>query len=418
MWRGPAERDRAPFQMTFLPRFAGWLTIRRVRRHALLLGVCVWMAYALTLATPGLRDRTGKLKGTDFLHFYTLGSLALEGRSDALYDARAQAEQSERLVPESKGFYFLPIYGPQVALLFSPLAQLSYGWAALVWISASILLYAFCCRAVWKRCPSLAAHGGMIALLALAYPAFFNLVAHGQTSALALVCFTAAGLAFPREKPFYAGLAIGMLIYKPQLGLAAAFVFVLAREWRVVAGAVLAAAAQIALAWAYFGSAVMENYWQALRRLGESAPVLEPKLYQMHSLRSFWMLLLPWEPVARVLYVVSAGMILWWALSAWRSRAPLPLRYAAFLLATVLVAPHLTVYDLVILVPALLFLGDWALANPQHPASPPMRALLYLCYALPLLGVVAELTHVQLSVVAMAALAWTMRRTLRPAETT
>ncbi len=402
--------------MALLSRFAGWLTLRRVRRHALLLGVCIWMVYAFTLATPGLRDRTGKLKGTDFLHFYTLGSLVLEGHSHALYDARAQAAQSERLVPESKGFYFLPIYGPQVALLFAPLARLSYGWAALLWISASILLYVLCCRAVWKACPGLATHGGIIALLALASPAFFNLVAHGQTSALALVCFTVAGLALLKEKPFFAGLAIGMLIYKPQLGLAAAFVFVLAREWRVVAGAVLAAAAQIAVAWAYFGSAVMENYGQALRRLGESASVLEPKLHQMHSLRSFWILLLPWEPVALAAYIISAGMVLWWALSAWRSRAPLPLRYAAFLLATVLVAPHLTVYDLVILLPALLFLGDWALANPQNPASPPVRALLYLCYALPLLGVVAQATHVQLSVVALAAMAWTMRPLLRACE--
>ncbi len=402
--------------MPFLSRFAGWLTLRRVRRHALLLGVCIWMVYAVTLATPGLRDRTGKLKGTDFLHFYTLGSLVNEGRSDALYDARAQAAQSERLVPESKGFYFLPIYGPQVALLFAPLARLSYGWAALAWISASILLYAFCCRAVWKACASLEPHGGLIALLALAYPAFFNLVAHGQTSALAMACFTAAGLALLKEKPFYAGLAIGMLIYKPQLGVAAAFVFVFALEWKVVAGAVLAAAAQIAVAWAYFGSAVMENYWQALRQLGDTAAILEPKLFQMHSLRSFWSLLLPWEPAARILFVVTAALVLVWALAAWRSRAPLPLRYAAFLLATVLVTPHLTVYDLVILVPALLFLGDWALAHAGHPSSPPVRALLYLCYALPLLGVVTQATHVQLSVIAMAALACTMRPLLR-AET-
>ncbi|MGH9509980.1 MAG: hypothetical protein ACRD2M_08590, partial [Terriglobales bacterium] len=132
--------------MPFLPRFAGWLTVQRVRRHVMLLAVCIWTVYALTITTPGLRDRTGKPKGTDFLHFYTLGSLVLEGRSDALYDARAQAVQSERLVPEVKGFHFLPVYGPQVALLFSPLARLSYGWAALVWISLSVLLYAGCCR--------------------------------------------------------------------------------------------------------------------------------------------------------------------------------------------------------------------------------------------------------------------------------
>ncbi|MGH9554713.1 MAG: glycosyltransferase family 87 protein [Terriglobales bacterium] len=402
--------------MPFQSRFAGWLTVERVRRHAMLLAVCIWGVYAFTLATPGLRDRTGKPKGTDFLHFYTLGSLAVEGRNDALYDARVQADQSERLVPESKGFHFLPVYGPQVALLFSPLARLSYGWAALVWISLSVLLYAWCCGAVWKTCPALQQHRGPVALLAVAYPAFFNLVAHGQTSALALFCFTAAYLALGKKKPFLAGLAIGMLIYKPQLGLAAAFVFLFAREWKVVAGAILAAAAQLAIAWAYFGRAVMETYWQVLNKLGESASVLEPKLFQMHSLRSFWMLLVPWEPVAHVLYMVTAALVLWWAFAAWRSRAPLSLRYSAFLLATVLVTPHLTVYDLVILAPALLLLGDWALANAQHPASPSVRALLYLGYALPLLGAVTQVTHVQLSVVAFAALAWTMRQVLRPYE--
>ncbi len=402
--------------MALLSRFAGWLTLRRVRRHALLLGVCVWVVYAFTLATPGLRDRNGKLKGTDFLHFYTLGSLALEQRSQALYDARAQAAQSERLVPESKGIYFQPVYGPQVALLFSPLARLPYGWAALLWIAASALLYGWCCRAVWERCPALQPDRKTVALLALAYPAFFNLVAHGQTSALALLCFTGALLAFWKEKPFYAGIAIGMLIYKPQLGLAAALVLVFAREWRVVAGAALAAAAQLGVAWAYFGATVMENYGQALLRLGETAAVLEPKPFQMHSLRSFWTLLVPWPPAALALYLASAALVLGWALRAWRSGAPLSLRYAAFLLATVLVTPHLTVYDLVILAPALLILGDWALANPQHPSSAPVRALLYLCYALPLLGVVTEVTRVQLSVVALAGLAWTMREVLHPDE--
>ncbi|MCI0353429.1 MAG: DUF2029 domain-containing protein [Acidobacteria bacterium] len=402
--------------MAFLSRFAGWLTVQRVRRHAMLLAVCIWSVYAFLLATPGLRDRTGKPKGTDFLHFYTLGSLALEGRGDALYDARAQAAQSERLVPESKGFHFLPVYGPQVAVLFSPLAWLSYGWAALVWISLSALLYAWCCRVVWKTCPALRQQGHLVALLAVAYPAFFNLVAHGQTSALALLCFTTAFLALRRGRPFVVGLAIGMLIYKPQLGLAAAFVFFFTREWKVVAGAILAAAAQLAVAWAYFGRAVMENYWQVLGKLGESAAVLEPKLFQMHSLRSFWMLLVQWEPAARILYIVTAALALAWAFTAWRSPAPLSLRYSAFLLVTVLVTPHLTVYDLVILAPALLFLGDWVLANPQHPASPSVRALLYLCYALPLLGAVTEVTHLQLSVVAFAALAWIMRPVLRACE--
>jgi len=74
------------------------------------------------------------------------------------------------------------------------------------------------------------------------------------------------------------------------------------------------------------------------------------------------------------------------------------------LLATVLVAPHLTVYDLVILAPAMLLLADWLLAQELLPATGRMGTLLYLVYVLPLVGPLARWTHLQLSVIAMSAL--------------
>ena len=42
------------------------------------------------------------------------------------------------------------------------------------------------------------------------------------------------------------GLALGSLIFKPQLGLAAAVIFVITLRWRVIAGALLASGAQMA----------------------------------------------------------------------------------------------------------------------------------------------------------------------------
>jgi hypothetical protein len=389
-----------------LERMAAWLTERRVRRHAALLGLCLWLVYAISLWTPGMRDRAGIVKGADFLHFYTLGLLANQGRGADLYDAYAQKAESERLVPHSKGFFFQPVYGPQVALLFAPLARLPYPAAAVLWMAISAALYGVCCHAVWRRCPQLGRHRGTVLLLAFASPAFFNLIAHGQTSALALACFTLAYLALEAKRPLLAGLAVGMLIYKPQLGLVAAVVFVFAGQWKVVLGAVAGAAAQLALGWAAWGSSVMEQYWRTLWMLGEMSSVLEPKLYQMHSLRAFWKLLLPWDSPALWLYVATAGVVLVGVVWAWRTRTPLWLRYSWFLLATVLAAPHLTVYDLVILAPAMLLLGNWALGNPEHRWSPAMRVLFYLTYALPLLGAVTQVTHVQLSVVAFAAMAW------------
>ncbi len=57
-----------------------WTRTKRIRIHGLLLAVCLWTIYAVDMSAPGALDRNGLVKGTDFLHFYTLGRLAWQGR--------------------------------------------------------------------------------------------------------------------------------------------------------------------------------------------------------------------------------------------------------------------------------------------------------------------------------------------------
>jgi alpha-1,2-mannosyltransferase len=383
-----------------------WLTAKRIRIHGLLLTVCLWTVYAVNMSTPGLLDRNGLVKGTDFLHFYTLGNLAMQRHGDLLYDMRSQAEATRQLLPQAPDTSYVPLYGPQVSLFFAPFARLSYGWALAAWLSANVLIFAFCCYVVWRTRPALQASGWTILILAIAFPGFFHLMAWGQTSGLALLFFTLAYLALRRNWKFLAGLAIGSLIFKPQLGLAAAVVFLCMGEMKVVAGALSAASIQLAAAWTHYGTEVMRRYLNALLHIGDVLPLLEPRLYQTHSLRSFWSLLLPWPRLTFALYGVSAVAILVLAIRCWRSKATLEIRYAALLLATVLVSPHLTVYDLIILAPAFLLLGEWAWGHDPSRLAGRARLLLYFCYPLFLLGPLARLTHLQLSVVAMIGLFW------------
>ena len=160
----------------------------------------------------------------------------------------------------------------------------------------------------------------------------------------------------------------------------------------------------------HFGTAVMRTYVGALRHVEWVLPLLEPRLYQTHSLRAFWSLLLPWPRVAFALYVVSTAATLVLAVRVWRSRSALTVRFSALLLATVLVSPHLTVYDLIILAPAFLLLGDWAVVDREQMFAPRIQQLLYLCYPLFLMGPLTQVTHLQLSVPAMTALLWTLWR--------
>jgi len=385
---------------------APWLNGRRIRAHGLLLAVCLWSVYAVVMATPGLRDRNGLIKGTDFLHFYTIGTLALRGEGQLLYDMRAQSALVAKLIPQAAGTVYVPLYGPQVSLFFCPFAKLSYAWALVAWLLLNVGLYGLCVYVVWKTCPNLQRFRWTVVIAAMAFPGLFHLLTWGQSSGLALLCFTLAFLALHKNKWFLAGLAIGMLIFKPQLGLAAAVIFVASGEARIVLGALLAAGAQLAVAWAHYGTAVMRSYVYATLHVGDVLALLEPRLYRMHSLRAFWLLLLPWPRLDFVLYLLCSVAILVIAVRCWKAHLPLGLRYSAMLLATVLVSPHLTAYDLVILAPAFLLFADWAIGNPGTRFASAVPWLLYACYLLFLLGPLARYTHLQLSVPAMVALLW------------
>jgi len=388
------------------------MSARRLRAHGMILATCLWLVYAWDLGTPGLHDRAGNLKGTDFLHFYTLGALALEHRGADLYDMNAQAALAAWCVPDAAGIRYLPLYPPQVSILFAPWALFPYAWALALWWACSAVIYALCCYAIWRASPSLHDYGGTVALLAVAYPAFFHLIAWGQTSALALACFTGMFFLLRDRRNFLAGIVLGCLIFKPQLGMAAAVIFVAIGAWKVVGGALVSAGVQLAIGVLYYGGGALRRWIEMLRNVRSLFPLLEPRSYQTHSLRTFWEMLVPWGEVSLALYVVSALLVLGMTVVCWKRRpeTPLALRYSALLLATVLIAPHLTVYDLVILAPAFLLLGDWIVARSSEMSAGNLPTLLYLAYLLPLAGPFARWTHVQLSVIAMAAVLVTILR--------
>ncbi len=383
--------------------FAPWLTLRRLRAHGTILALCLWSIYLWNISAPGMLDRAGNLKGTDFLHFYTLGSLALAHRGADLYSMQAQYELATQRVPAAAGIRYLPLYPPQVSILFAPLARLSYALALTLWLTFSALVYGLCCYAVWRACPNLCHDKLTVLILVLSFPAFWHLIAWGQTSALALGCFTLALFALRAKREFLAGLALGCLIFKPQLGLAVGLIFLITLRWKIVSAGLLSAVAQLSAAWLYYGPAPLRQWIRVLLDVPHTLPLLEPKPYQTHCLRTFWTMLVPWSSVSFWLYMATAIAVAGMTIDCWRRPMPLSLRYSALVLSTVLLAPHLTVYDLVILAPAFLLLCDWMVVRGSD-ITQRLKLLLYFAFVLPLLGPLARWTHLQLSVIVMAAL--------------
>jgi len=390
-----------------------FLTPRRLRAQAIVLALCLWGVCAVDFATPGPVDRAGNIKFQDFLPSYISAQLIAQGRATELYNQQVTADAVQTVVPpisarEPARLVLPNLYGPQVGLFFVPLARFSFPAAARIWVAASLLTLFACVYVVWKSCPALRPHFGMVAICTLAFPPLFHFFVRSQNSALVVVCSTAAFLAFRADRTWLAGIALGFLIFKPQFLVAIPLVLLLSQAWKPLAGLILSSAAQLAFARLYFGPAVMHAYfdtlWHMSRVVGASELNLAP--IQMHSLRSFWTLLIPWPHLALALYVLTSIVTVAIAAAVWKSSAPLSLRFSALTLAAVLVNPHLFVYDLLVLAPVILLLADWALTHPQHPSSAKLRLLTYLAFVLPLFGPLSRWTHLQLSVPVFAALLW------------
>jgi hypothetical protein len=269
--------------------------------------------------------------------------------------------------------------------------------------------------ALWRVSGSLRGEAWLVLVLVVAAPALRFDIASGQAAALGLACVTGGYLALRSGRPFLAGVALGSLAYKPPLGLVMAFVFILAREWRIVSGAAIAALVQLGLGCLYWGTSILMPYLEALRALPSVAADMEVLKEQMHSWRSFFELLgLPPSP-AMAAYAATSLATAAIALVCWRSHGALSLRFAVVILASLLVDPHLYGYDLLLALPALLLLLDWAASEPTRrlvdlvpflsgtPAGGwSCRAawfvVLALCYAAPILGGIASATRVQPSV--------------------
>ena len=371
-----------------------------------------WFIHLQTTMTPGLVDRVGRFKGSDYVQFYVMGSLLGEGRADALYDAHAHLSEGRRRIDPNLGLYAAhPNYGPQVALAFVPLAALPYGWSLAVFLALSGIAYAFSVWIVWRDCDALRRHGRVVAVLAAASPLLLTVVRYGQASAVAVLALALALAAFKRGRLFLAGVAIGCLAYKPQLGVVFGVALVATRQWRVVGGAATAVTAQMAIAWIATGSQTLMRYFAELWLLVRDPRLVQTHPSELYSIRGFVHLLVPYEPVVALCGAAALIGAIVLAARIWSASTSLSVRFGELIVLTILASPHLISYDLLLLTIPLLLFADWAVQHQGHRFSAVVPGALVLLYFAPFSGmIVARLIGVQIAVPVMAAVAWMMGR--------
>ena len=375
---------------------------RQAKGHAILVAVILWIGAGVVSFT-GTSDRgiAGPLKGADFVQFYTLGHLASSHRIAEMYDAALFHQAQAELLPESAREIYPPVYPPQAAVLFAPLAGLSYQRALFVWSVITIAIYALIVWSTWKAFADALPDGSFVIAAAAAFPPFWSLVLHGQVTVILLAAFWAGWLALERHRPWLAGFAFGLLAIKPQFGIPLAVVVLASGEWTMMAGALTSVMAQAAIVWLMLGIDAFTAFAHNIPAMIAVADLLEAKPFMSHSLRALTRLTPNW--IGLPLWGALAAIVLWYTVRAWKSQAPIRVRLGVVVLAATLVNPHVIIYDLTVLALPLIWIGSYMQEPARREEAGPYWTAVYWLFVLTFIPTAAAI-GLQASVFVMVSL--------------
>jgi len=335
-----------------------------VTAWAAALGIVVLFVHIPDLSTSGPLDRSGRMKGGDYVEFYALGTLAAEQRWHQLYVADAHRDVVRRRVAEDFHLNALhPNYSPLVAAALAPLTKLPYLTSLSTFWSIGIAAYACGTLVLTRSLRNLRRYPLAVVCCAIAFPSFAMALRYGQLTPFSWAAFALAIAAVPRSESA-SGLATGLLAFKPTLLLPPLLLFALSGRLLMLAAAAATTMVHLLLNVAVAGPGPVRDYWQVLIALAREPALVEPHPENAHAWRGFAQLLCP-EPTASALAIIGsvASLALTWGV--WRSTRDWRLRWAVTILFTVLAAPHLMTYDLLLLGIPVLLLSDWLIERPR-----------------------------------------------------
>ena len=237
-------------------------------------------------------------------------------------------------------------YPPIFLLLVWPLGLLPLGLAYWAWIGLGLAAF------LW----AVAGPRPLSAALLAALPASTVCIAAGQSGFLTGALLV-GGLRLAVARPWLAGLLLGVLTFKPQLGLMVPVALVAAGAWRGIGAAVVVTAALAVLTVIAFGAGTWMDWLTTLPGYQSRFEVNWGNLHLQPTVTAN--LALAGVPPAATRFVqvlVAAVMaaLVWMSCRRGLSRTAV----AVVAAATVAANPHAFFYDLPMLTAAALFLGQ------------------------------------------------------------
>ncbi len=299
-------------------------------------GLLLWSGWPGSIFAP-----TSALVVRDFVNLWAGGRLWLAGDLGTLfsppaYDAWLKAAFGPRLDLHTWS------YPPPALALALPFAALPLVPGFLVWTAGTLAALGLALRAGGMGAAAIAA--------VLLSPAGFENALAGQNGAL-FAAVLAGGLALAERRPWLAGLLLGLLLLKPQLGLLVPVALVALGAWRAIAWTAAMAAALI------LGSALLAGPGAWADYLTQVAPFMRRIAEAPFGLAFHYQMPTPFMSVraaggglglaqaVQAAATLAAAAVVWWA---WRrGRVPAGARIGLLLLLAPVATPYAHSYDMV-----------------------------------------------------------------------
>ena len=341
------------------------------------------VAYVATIdwreAIP--RDGTTLAVGRDFLNFWMYGRAAASADPGQFYDLAVYHDALRRLLGMELGGQNWS-YPPSVMLLAAPFGQLNYLAALACWTLIGVtVFFAVAGRHVADR---------RILLPVVLSPAALFCLISGQSAFLTAAMLIAI-FALLDRRPLAAGMLIGLLSIKPQLGMLLPFMLMASGRWRVFAVAAATTLALIGVTAAIFGPQVWVDF--VAKGLPVQGLVLSdpdriatpffPTVFM--NLRGINLNAAVAMSVQALVSALALGAVVW--AFRFRKDADPAVLLALFLAASVAASPYLLAYDLL----PLTFAAVALLASGSLDV--PGRRLVQLVYWTPALQLALGTWH-------------------------
>jgi len=337
-----------------------------------------------------------------FSAFYSAGSILRQGNASKLYEVQEQARVERAELDVTKQTNFLVyVYPPAYTLLFVPLALLPYPTAYLIWGAMNVLLWVSF-QHLLRPYASVPRQPLRYLLLCSAFLPLWVVLVRGQTTLLLLVTYSLVFVSLKRNQDIKAGVFLGLGLLKFQLVLPFALICLLRGKWKLIAGFASAGSVLGALSALVVGPRGVLAYGRLLINL-----VKDPSnqswgnfnvVWNMPTLKGLFGTLLTGRVASHwidaLVGIISAFLIMF---TVWKWRredqrsggGSLNLMFAAALVVTLVTGTHLYVYDLTLMILAvLLVIGSpqWQVKSRWRLALTVAIAILYAAPLYVLLG--------------------------------